>query len=458
MVTPFEDIALMHNRLTHSEKVAQVARSIAEQLLQQQPSQRLIAHLGGIDADVVETAALAHDLGHPPFGHIGELTLDEIARGGDPKIRDGFNGLGLADGFEGNAQTFRIVLLNETRHPDYDGLDLTSASLVAIAKYPWMRDSTLREDHKESLRSNRNYRRRWGKFSVYRPEWQAFESAREFLTRSGIGEDFPKETQSIEASIMDAADDITYAIHDLEDFYLAGVLDVRAVLDELDSVGMDDSLLGKLQARLDLDYSGYFDKELFEDAVTRVKDELFSHFSPHYEGDLDKIGRARSAGSNLIGRYINTVKISDEVAWNNGPFVALEQEEWHEVQILKEITKNFVIQRPDIALLQRGQQRILRELVTYLFEWKQSVDDFKRLPRRLREEIEIARDQREGGARRLARGYVKQANRDRPFAPRGHENRCILDYLCSLTDGQCYSLYYKLSGARPAMSAMDFFA
>jgi dGTPase len=419
VVTPFEDMALMHNRLTHSEKVAQVARSIAERLLHDKPARELVVRLGGIDADVVEAAALAHDLGHPPFGHIGEITLDKVARGL----------LRLPDGFEGNAQTFRTVLLGETRSNDYHGLNLTCATLVAIAKYPWQRDPTLKDDHRAKLRNDANYRRRWRKFSVYRSEKDDFDKAREFIADI---EGFLPDTQSLEASIMDVADDITYAIHDLEDFYLAGILDVRAVLDEL-RLDEDDGLLRKLRDRLGIDYPDYFSEDLFAKAVKVVKEELKASFSAKNDGGVQTVGRARSAGSKLIGKYINSVEISDDVFWTHGPYIALDAEAWHEVQLLKEVTKNFVIKRPDIALLQRGQQRILRELVKYLLRWKNSNADFKRLPRRLRDEITT-------------------------YAPSGgNTNRCILDYLCTLTDGQCYALYYKLSGSRPAASPMDLF-
>ncbi|WHT21865.1 dNTP triphosphohydrolase [Crossiella sp. CA-258035] len=455
VITPFEDIALMHNRLTHSQKVAQVAKSIAQRLLAEESAWGLIHELGGIDADVVETAALAHDLGHPPFGHVGEITLDKIARRNETSPPDGFPGLQLADGFEGNAQTFRVVLLNETRNPLYDGLDLTCASLTAIAKYPWLRAPTLREDHDSHLANNPEYRRTWRKFSVYRSEQEAFQAARRFLVESGRGSDFPAKTQSLEASIMDAADDITYAIHDLEDFYLAGMLDVRAVKEGLSSGGDASGLLRELRGRLELDYQGYYDKALFQAAAKTVRKDLFNSFSTNYTGVLEDVGKARAAGSKLIGRYINSVTIEPDLIWPHGPFVALRRPEWHEVQVLKEVTRRFVITRPDIALLQRGQQKILRSLVRYLYEWKQSTSDFKRLPRRLRQEIETARRQQDGGC---ADGYRSGNGTQRAYAPRGEENRCILDYICTLTDGQACALYYKLSGAKPSTSAMDFFS
>src|SRR3954453_20008068 len=119
---------LLHNRLTHSLKVAQVARAIAERVAGGDDAD-IVAKRGGCDPDVAEAAALAHDLGHPPFGHLGEQTLDRIAR----------HRFGLADGFEGNAQTFRIITPTDVRGPSAIGLDLTTAVRAAVLKYPWLR-------------------------------------------------------------------------------------------------------------------------------------------------------------------------------------------------------------------------------------------------------------------------------------------------------------------------------
>ncbi|MFC7614569.1 deoxyguanosinetriphosphate triphosphohydrolase family protein [Actinokineospora soli] len=436
VITPFDDSALPHTRLTHSEKVAQVARSIAECLLNQQDNADLIADLGGIDVHVVEAAALAHDLGHPPFGHIGEQTLDEVAR----------DCLGLRDGFEGNAQTFRTVQLTETRHHAYDGLDLTSASLMAIAKYPWTR--TIHDDdrHSQLLRTDTDYRRHWRKFSVYETEWEAFTRAREFLDHVG----FPCRTQSIEASIMDVADDITYAIHDLEDFYTADILDIRRVITELRRVAKNGYQC-ELREQLSLDYPDFYDDALFAEAVSTTVEELES-FRPRFpQSRLLTLGLAGASASKLIGRYIEAVEVRDRQFWKGGPFVSLRRAEWHEVQLLKKITKDFVIKRPDMAVLQRGQQRVLKDLVVQLHDWAES--DFGRLPRYLREEMEVARGEHRVSETREWR-MLTRTRCTHGFVDRGDENRCILDYLCTLTDGQCYALHRKLSGARPAASAI----
>ncbi len=135
-VVASSEIQLFHNRLTHTLKAAQIARRLAERFLRKPETQELAANLGGLDPSVAEAAAMAHDLGHPPFGHIAEAALnDECCQRG-------------LDGFEGNAQTFRIVTKLTQRNSQNPGLNLTRATLNAILKYPWMRAAVPGRDKK----------------------------------------------------------------------------------------------------------------------------------------------------------------------------------------------------------------------------------------------------------------------------------------------------------------------
>src|SRR5208283_1905126 len=111
----------------HSLEVAQVGRRLSERLI---ATQQGLAKEHEIDPDVVETACMAHDLRHPPFGHIAERLLDELVNSE------------LPDGFEGNAQSFRIVTKFAFRSSDVSGLNLTRATLNALLKYPWMRTTS----------------------------------------------------------------------------------------------------------------------------------------------------------------------------------------------------------------------------------------------------------------------------------------------------------------------------
>lgn len=125
--------------------------------------------------------------GHPPFGHIAEHQLNELAAG--------------SGGFEGNAQSFRIVTRLASRSSNYGGLDLTAATLAAILKYPWLKGG------------NPEKPKKWG---AYESEKEPFEFASKLL---------PSENKpTIEAQLMDWADDVTYSVHDLEDFYRVGRL------------------------------------------------------------------------------------------------------------------------------------------------------------------------------------------------------------------------------------------
>ena len=427
VVTPTPSGLITHNRLTHSLKVAQVARGITDVL---DGDDLEAAHKMGLDADVVEAASLAHDLGHPPFGHIGEIVLDRVARG-----------VGLREGFEGNAQSFRIVTRLEPKDTINDGLDLTAATRAAILKYPWFRPE-VREDkstiNAQSEANRADLDRKWRKFSVYRAEREDFVESR-LIHPDILGPDDTEkvERQTLEASIMDLADDITYAMHDLEDFYQARMFDgARAVRElrgyseqwrmrpaiEAHNNATPGATIARLGAKLARDYPRMYRGNLFSDAVSKATSFLAaSVYESPYSGRRDQVARMRSATSSGIGEFLSNVQFVANPAHSLDPYITLEAGSWHYVQVLKHLTQTLVIERPDVAVLQKGQQRILEQLSEMLFDWFRT--DSVRLPQRIREGV----------------AAVAQDGIDEP-------ERAVIDYLASLTDHQAYEIHHALTG------------
>src|SRR5690606_35218937 len=219
---------VMHNRLSHSLKVSAVARVIAANLAERQARHlafvsgshptddetgRIIARLGGCDSIVTQAAAHAHDLGHPPFGHQGEHALDRVAR----------ERLGLLEGFEGNAQSFRILTQLDTLGRDFPGLNLTAATRAATLKYPWTRGQWLGVDTvtlpiEARPRGVGAATTGAAKFSAYALEAEEMEATLRAFPTIAPG------MQTVECAVMDLADDIAYAVHDLDDCTRAGNL------------------------------------------------------------------------------------------------------------------------------------------------------------------------------------------------------------------------------------------
>jgi len=166
------------NRLTHSLEVAQIARSIAYYLE--------LNH-----TVVAETAALAHDIGNPPFGHYGEVVLNELSSG--------------CGGYEGNAQAFRILRTLEKKHCAYPGLNLNIRTLMAVTKYFYSK----KQNNKKFL----------------------YDSDYEFLCNQLDSKGITL-TKSIDAEIMDLADEIAYAAHDLEDALSFGMISLGEIVYE----------------------------------------------------------------------------------------------------------------------------------------------------------------------------------------------------------------------------------
>lgn len=321
------DGGVFHNRALHSLKVSQVARRTAE-YLRSRNDQLTDDH---VSPDVTEAAGLAHDLGHPPFGHVAEHKLAELAKDS-----------GLTDSFEGNAQSFRILsrLAVHKTHEVKHGLDVTRAVLRATLKYPWLHDN--QKANKGSFH----------KYGAYADDLEAFKFALEGLEQAG---------QSFEAQIMDFADDTTYSVHDFEDFYRAGLIPIaRIIEDEEYRTGFLERLR-KRKPEL-ADHYG----------TTRNFQDIKSLFSWIQDGGSDPLHGARRMAAELIAFRATAItsfveKIS--VQWNDDqPILIVPKEVENQQEFLKALIWDFVILRPSLAYQQAGEERIVAALFEYFFD------------------------------------------------------------------------------------------
>ncbi|MCH7903693.1 MAG: dNTP triphosphohydrolase [Armatimonadetes bacterium] len=366
-----------HNRLSHTLEVAQISRRMAEHLAKSsEVSKELLPN-----ADVAETAALAHDLGHPPFGHVGGSAIEGFVNART----------GGTDGFEGNAQSFRVVVRLTRREDDFGGLDLTRASLAAIVKYPWLGGS----ENALSI----------GKYGAYETEKEVYEDAMECVL--GVA------NRSVEAEIMDWADDIAYSIHDVYDFYRAGKIPLaRLARDPMEWAPIFERLKHE-------------DPDALRNAAVELRDDLHLVPSTEFNGGASHRARMRQLSSYLISMFIlKSTKLVDP-SENNGDFLAIDERARLKVALLKKLVWHFVIEDQALAAQQVGQRQCLKKILAATWV------DMKRerqiiLPLSHRELLESG-------------------------SPPG---RVLADFLSNLTERQALALYRRLVGLQEG-SIMD---
>lgn len=309
----------VRNRLTHSLEVAQVARDLAHPL--------------GVHPDLAETAALAHDLGHPPFGHGGERVLDELAAG--------------CGGFEGNAQSLRILtrLEAKTFHPDGTsaGLNLTRATLDACTKYPWAKpDPTAQR----------------AKFGVYDDDLAVFA-----WLRAGVS----GARRCVEAQIMDIADDIAYSVHDFED----GIVGGRITSDRLDDPAERAAVWATTRAW----YLPDADDAELEEAFASLRAVAAWPDPRHgYDGTRAALAGLKNLTSDLIGVFCGAVDSATRAAHGPRPLVRHDGDvvvpgpTWTQITVLKGIAAHYVMQTPERLLQLDRQRTLLAELFEVLIQ------------------------------------------------------------------------------------------
>lgn len=326
MVSP-ERGHVFHNRLTHSLKVGQIARRIAEHLCREYPQS--VERLGGLDVDAAEAAGLAHDLGHPPFGHIAEEVLNELVRNGG--------------GYEGNPQAFRIV----TRIASSDardgtgysiaGLNLTRQTLNGILKYPWARGE------------NKDYPNKWG---CYDSESEIFE-----WVRDGS----PPQRRCLIAEIMDWADDITFAIHDLLDFFRAGYIPVDRCKPPWSTER--ERLLNGIFRRKSRWLKA---RDRYESALEAILIQFPFDPDVRYQDTTEDRARLYAFSSSLIKYYVNAIELAETP--RDFPLLKVDERAQNEVEVLKQFTWEYVIENPSLAVPQTGQRAAVRNVFNCLMD------------------------------------------------------------------------------------------
>lgn len=311
----------VRTRLTHSLEVAQVGRAIGQAL--------------GCDPDVVDAACLAHDLGHPPYGHNGEKALDIVAKS--------------IGGFEGNAQTLRLLtrLEPKTLRPDGRsvGLNLTRASLDAVAKYPWARGQGPGGPQGTSTR----------KYCCYDDDVEIFSWMRACA---------PEGRRCLEADIMDLSDDVAYSVHDVEDAIALGKVRPAHVLTHWDSEGVIDATL---------DWYGH---DVSADELEEAWRALVTsgQWLTSYHGTMADSARLKNMTSALIGRFVSTVAQATREVFGDGPLarydatLVIPRHTRAEILLLKGIAVRYVMAPREHEPVYLRQRTELFDLADALIE------------------------------------------------------------------------------------------
>jgi dGTPase len=305
----------IRTRLTHSLEVAQVGRELGKAL--------------GCDPDVVDTACLAHDLGHPPFGHNGERALAEVA-----------DAIG---GFEGNAQTLRLLTRLEAKvyaGGRSVGLNLTRASLDAATKYPWTRGNGPEGTDP-------------AKFGVYGPEQAVFDWMREGA---------PATRKCVEAQVMDFSDDVAYSVHDVEDGIVGGSIPPGALAS---AATRADVVATAIRT-----YAPSADAGLLDQAAQTLA--ALPCWASGWDGSREALARLKDMTSQLIGRFCEAAELATRAAYGEGSLtryaadVVVPTHTAAEIAVLKALAAVYVMQPrledPEYV----GQRTVVTELYGYL--------------------------------------------------------------------------------------------
>jgi len=345
-------------RLTHTLEVAQIGRELGEAL--------------GCDPDLVETACLVHDLGHPPFGHNGEEALHKAS-------------LDIG-GFEGNAQTFRLLTRLESktiRDGRSLGLNLTRATLDAATKYPWGFDG------------------KNPKFGYYQEDKEIFDWVRLEVKSQG---------KVFEAQVMDIADDIAYSVHDIEDAIYGKHFSPLA----LDSEPEFKEVV-KLAAE---EYASEIDESILSKALNSLINQ--SWWVKSFTATQVDMASLKNMTSHLIGKFTEEIeqatksgnKENNLTRYNANLIVPLDTKA--QIAVLKSVVNLFVMQRKGAAENYAKEQDLILSIVDGLQnnplkldpQFKQQYDNAESSKEAKRAVIDQVASLTDSSARRLAQEFV----------------------------------------------------
>ncbi|KOO16864.1 deoxyguanosinetriphosphate triphosphohydrolase [Vibrio xuii] len=373
-------------RLTHSLEAAQLGTGIVAQIKKKQPEFRDLLPSDSL----IDSLCLAHDIGHPPYGHGGEVALNYMMR--------------EHGGFEGNAQTFRIVTKLEP-YTELFGMNLARRTLLGLIKYPALISQTRADVMPECVSHQRKLRARdWSPAKgLYDCDADLFDwvlaplGENDKAIFSQMRDEQYLETEhkktrykSIDCSIMELADDIAYGVHDLEDALVLGMVNrnqwVEGAASKLAECG----------------------DPWFEEHIASISDMLLS--GTHHQR------------KDAIGGMVNALLTSISIKPVDAPFesqllafnAVLEPSMANALEILKRFVSQYVIQVPHVQVMEYKGQQIIMDIFEAL-----NADPERLLPIDIKQKWANRNDESDG-------------------------YRVIADYISSMTDGHAQRLHQQL--------------
>lgn len=381
-------------RLTHSLEVAQIGTGIAAQLQAEFPeAQPLIDSMS-----LIEALCFAHDIGHPPFGHGGEIALNYMMR--------------EHGGFEGNGQTLRILAKLEP-YTEHFGMNLTRRTLLGIMKYPALTSTLQNYSAAPKLDSFRQLKpQQWpavkGIFDidsdvydwVLAPLNNADRDAFTIITTMPVGQHHRSQHKSFDCTVMELADDIAYAVHDLEDAIVMGII----TRDHW--------------------------QEFVRPQASNIADSWLTEQLPAIESQL--FSAKHHLRKDAIGTLVNalvTATVCVSLPQFDEPLLRyraqLTPSHAALLEIFKQFVLRYVIKKPEVQMIEYKGQQIVMELFDAL-----ASDPARLLPSNTKHRWFVAEEQHQGA-------------------------RVIADYIAGMTDELAARLHQQLFSAR-SISMMEF--